>query len=105
VSRYAAAVGVWASLEAQWEHTGRPAIAPGGATGSAPVPHPLLAQIALARREAATLGSLLGMDPMGRMKLSRHIGAGRPPGAASAADRTGGPPRRRLRAVEGGGEG
>lgn len=101
VDRYAAAVAAWASLEAQWEHAGRPGVALGGATGTAQVPHPLLAQIALARREAAQLASLLGMDPTGRMKLSRHVGAGRPPGAASAPDRAAaGPPRRRLRAVE-----
>jgi Phage terminase, small subunit len=100
VDRYAAAVAAWASLEAQWEHAGRPGVALGGATGSAHVPHPLLAQIALARREAAQLATLLGLDPTGRLRLARHIAAGRPPGAASAPDRAAGPPRRRLRAVE-----
>lgn len=100
VDRYVAAVTAWAAIEAQWEHAGRPATALGGATGTAQVPHPLLAQIAVARREASQLATLLGMDPLGRMKLSRHIGAGRPPGAASAPDRAAGPPRRRLRAVE-----
>src|SRR5437660_1986393 len=100
VDRYAAAVAAWASLEAQWEHLGRPGTALGGATGSAQVPHPLLAQIALARRQAAELATLLGLDRTGRLRLARHIGAGRPPGAASAADRVAGPPRRRLRAVE-----
>ena len=99
IERYAAAVGAWASVEAQWVHAGRPALTLGGATGSASVPHPLLAQIALARREAAQLASLLGMDPLGRLKLARHVGPGRPPGAASAPDRAAGPPRRRLRAV------
>ena len=101
IDRYAAAVAAWASLEAQWEHAGRPGTALGGATGNAQVPHPLVAQIAIARREAAQLASLLGLDPLGRLKLARHIGAGRPPGAASAPDRAAtGPPRRRLRAVE-----
>ena len=100
VERYAAAVAVVASLEAHWDHEGRPAMTLGGATGSAPVPHPLPTQIALARREAAQLGAQLGLDPLSRMKLARHIGAGRPQGAASAADRASGPPRRRLRAVE-----
>jgi hypothetical protein len=100
VDRYAAAVGIVASLEAHWDHEGRPVMTLGGATGSAAVPHPLPAQIALARREAAQLGAQLGLDPLSRMKLARHIGAGRPPGAASAADRAAGPPRRRLRAVQ-----
>lgn len=100
IERYAAAVAVVATLEAHWERDGRPAMTLGGATGSAEVPHPLPAQIALARREAAQLGAQLGLDPLSRMKLARHIGAGRPPGAASAADRASGPPRRRLRAVE-----
>jgi hypothetical protein len=100
VDRYATAVGVWASLEAQWVAAGRPGIALGGATGQAPVPHPLLGQIAVARRQASELATLLGMDPIGRMRLSRHIGAGRPPGSASAADRVAGPPRRQLRVVD-----
>jgi phage terminase small subunit len=99
VERYAAAVAAWECLEAQWQHAGRPGSALGGATGQAQVPHPLLAQIAQARREAAQLGTLLGLDPAGRMRLSRHVGAGRPPGAASAADRIVEPPRRRLRSV------
>lgn len=100
IERYAAAVAAVASLQAHWEHEGRPVMTLGGATGSAEVPHPLPAQIALARREAAALGAQLGLDPLSRMKLARHIGAGRPPGAASAADRAAGPPRRRLRAVD-----
>ena len=102
VERYASAVALSASLEAQWEHLGRPGTAPGGATGTAPVPHPLISQISLARREAAQLGGLLGLDPLGRWKLARRVtGAGRPAGAASAADRADpGPPRRRLRAVD-----
>ena len=101
IDRYAESVGVWAVLKAQWEHAGRPGTAPGGATGTAPVPHPLIAQLTAARREAATLASALGLDPVGRMRLARHLVAGRPPGAASAPDRAvTGPPRRRLRAVE-----
>src|SRR5437660_537342 len=79
---------------------GNTVIASARAVGSAQVPHPVVAQIALARREAAELATLLGLDPTGRLRLARHIGAGRPPGAASAADRVAGPPRRRLRAVE-----
>jgi phage terminase small subunit len=98
IDRYAAAMVVWQTLEAEWERDGRPGTALGGATGSAEVPHPLITQIAGARREAAILGAALGLDPRGRQKLSRRVGAGRPPGAASAADRAA-PPRRRLRAV------
>jgi hypothetical protein len=98
IERYAAAVVVWQTLEAEWERAGRPGTALGGATGSAQVPHPLIGQITVARREAALLGAALGLDPRGRQKLARRIGAGRPPGAASAPDRAQ-PPRRRLRAV------
>jgi P27 family predicted phage terminase small subunit len=99
LDRYARAVGVWRQLERDWVKLGRPALALGGATGKVEVPHPLLGQIALARREAATLGGLLGLDPQGRRKLSRRVGAGRPPGAASAPDRAA-PPRRVLRSVQ-----
>lgn len=98
VDRYAAAVAAWAVLEAQWEHAGSPSTAPGGSTGTAPVAHPLLGLIAQARKEAAQLATLLGLDPLGRMRISRQLGAGRPMGAESSPDRTG-PPRRRLRAV------
>ena len=101
VERYATAVSAWRALEAQWEHLGRPGTAPGGATGTVPVAHPLVTQIAVARKEASTLGGLLGLDPLGRWKLARRIsGQGRPAGAASAPDRVGvDPPRRRLRSV------
>lgn len=103
VARYAAAVGAWAALEAQWKHAGRPGTALGGATGTAQVPHPLIAQIAVARREAAQLGAALGLDPLGRWKMQRRTGAGRPAGAASAPDRSTpvepGRPGRTLRAV------
>lgn len=101
VDRYALAVAGWRTLEAQWAQLGRPATTLGGATGTAQVPHPLIAQIAVARREAALLGGMLGLDPRGRHVLSRRVGAGRPPGAASAPDRVAAaPPRRQLRAVE-----
>jgi phage terminase small subunit len=101
IERYATAVAAWRSLEAHWEHLGRPGTAPGGATGTVPVAHPLLTQIAVARKEASQLGGLLGLDPLGRWKLARRIsGQGRPAGAASAPDRVGvDPPRRRLRSV------
>lgn len=99
IERYAAAVAAWTVLEATWQHQGSPATAPGGATGTAPVAHPLLNLIAQARKEAASLATLLGLDPLGRMRISRQLGAGRPMGAESSPDRAG-PPRRRLRAVE-----
>jgi len=54
--------------------------------------------LAAARKQAAELGSLLGLDPQARRRLSRRVGAGRPPGAASAADRSA-PTRRKLRSV------
>lgn len=98
IDRYAAAVAAWRVLEHQWTDLGRPGTTLGGATGQAHVPHPLVSQIAVARREAAQLGSMLGLDPRGRQKLSRRVGAGRPPGAASAPDRAA-PPRRTLRSV------
>ena len=101
IDRYALAVASWRTLEAQWAQLGRPATTLGGATGTAQVPHPLIAQVAVARREAALLGGVLGLDPRGRHVLSRRVGAGRPAGAASAPDRVAAaPPRRQLRAVE-----
>lgn len=99
VERYATAVAAWRSLEAQWLAAGRPGTTLGGATGSAEVPHPLVAQVAVARREAAQMGALLGLDPRGRQRLSRRVGAGRPAGAASAPDRATPPPVRTLRSV------
>lgn len=98
IGRYAAAMVVWKLLEADWERLGRPGTALGGATGFGTVVHPLIPQIASARRDVSQLGAALGLDPNGRQRLSRQVGAGRPPGAASAPDRAA-PPRRRLRAV------
>jgi len=99
VDRYADAVGVWRALEDAWKRLGQPATALGGATGSAQVPHPLIAEIASARREAAHAGSLLGLDPQSRRKLAMRVAGGRPQGAASAADRAAPPLRRTLRSV------
>jgi P27 family predicted phage terminase small subunit len=98
LDRYAFAVSAWRELERQWFEAGRPATSLGGSTGTVEVPHPLVAQVERARLHAADLGERLGLDPQGRRKLSRRAGAGRPQGAASAADRAA-PPRRRLKAV------
>jgi len=98
IGRYAAAVEQCDTLETQWRAAGRPGTGLGGATGQASVPHPLLAQMLAARKQAAELGDVLGLDPQARRRLSRRTGAGRPPGAASAQDRAPSP-RRTLRSV------
>jgi hypothetical protein len=101
VERYAASMAVCAVLDAQWKHLGSPSTAPGGSTGTAPVPHPLLGMIAQARKEAGAHATLLGLDPLGRMRISRQLTSGRPQGAESAPDRVApvGIPRRTLRVV------
>jgi P27 family predicted phage terminase small subunit len=98
VERYAFAVSAWRELERQWLEAGRPATSLGGSTGTVEVPHPLVAQVERARLHAADMAERLGLDPQARRRLSRRAGAGRPQGAASAADRAA-PPRRRLKAV------
>ena len=90
IARYASAVGVWKALEAEWALAGRPGTVDGGA-------HPLPAAIGSARKHAAELADVLGLDPQARRRLSRGV-AGRPPGAASAPDRAA-PMRRTLRSV------
>lgn len=96
--RYCEAIDVWTHVRDEWVKLGRPVYAFGGATGTAEVAHPLLRELHTARKEAQALGSALGFDPSGRRRLSRRSGAGRPQGAASAADRAQ-PARRRLRSV------
>ena len=98
LDRYAFAVSAWRELERQWLEAGRPATSVGGSTGVVEVPHPLVAMVERAREHAAALGDRLGLDPQARRRLSRRASAGRPAGAASAADRAA-PPRRRLKAV------
>ena len=100
IDRYAAAVVCWRALEYEWIRLGRPATALGGATGLAQVPHPLIGAMASARRESTELGAVLGLDPRSRQRIRRPIGAGRPLGAASAADRAQPP----MRLVKGGAE-
>jgi P27 family predicted phage terminase small subunit len=95
---YARAMSDVAELRRQWAKDGRDGMVL-GARGL-PVPHPLLGAIEKAERLALEAGGLLGFDPQARRRLSRRVtGAGRPAGAASAADRAA-PTRRRLKAVE-----
>lgn len=98
IERYASAVGAFVALEREWERAGRPGLSEGGSTGLVLVPHPLVAELALARREAAHMGGLLGLDPRGRSVMRRRAG-GRPQGAASAPDRAAPPPVRTLRGI------
>jgi hypothetical protein len=100
IDRYVAAVVVWKMLEAGWVKLGRPATTLGGATGLSQVAHPLIGQMAAARRECAELGAAIGLDVRSRLRLNRRVGAGRPAGAASALDRSQPP----MRLVKGGAE-
>jgi phage terminase small subunit len=96
LAAYARACSTAARLRSGWKRLGHPELAP-GSTGQ-PALHPLLGAIERAERFAFELGQSLGLDPDSRRRMSRRIGAGRPAGAASAADRAA-PARRRLRAV------
>src|SRR3954447_23201008 len=87
--RYAAACARRELLVGLWEELGRPMLGEGGATGRATVPHPLIAML----READALCDRLASS----LKAAQH---GRLVGSASAADRTGEPPRVKLRAVD-----
>lgn len=93
---YARAASDVAELRRQWAKAGRAGTIE-GARGL-PVVNPQLAAIDKAERLLLELGATLGLDPQARRRLSRRVGAGRPPGAASSADRAA-PPRRRLKAV------
>jgi phage terminase small subunit len=70
-----------------------------GSTGQ-PVMSPHWRLISECDDKIVTLAHELGLSPKARRDLRRSVG--RPPGAASAADRRmpGEPPRRRLRAVD-----
>jgi P27 family predicted phage terminase small subunit len=94
IDRYAAAVSMVAALRAEWKRLGHPAVLTGSRGGVSA--HPLPRMIERAERQAAELGELLGLSPLARRKLGRHVQGGRPPGAASAPDRAA-PPRRALR--------
>lgn len=99
LGRYARAVDDVARIRAEWRVAGEPATTD-GSQGQI-VAHPIPAILDRAERRAQELGESLGLDPQSRRRLARHVGAGRPPGAASAPDRAAAaPPRRRLKAVE-----
>ena len=91
IERYARSADLAARLTEDWRKEGHPATGFGGATGKAKVPHPLVAMIREAERDAARAWDELGLKP------SRA--QGRPVGAASAPDRAA-PPK--LRSVKGG---
>jgi P27 family predicted phage terminase small subunit len=96
LAAYARAASDVAELRRQWNAEGRK----GTETGARglPAPNPLLVAIDKAERLALELRGALGLDPQSRRRLSRRVGAGRPAGAASAADRSA-PTKRRLRSV------
>jgi len=96
LAAYARAMGDVARLRRRWIAEGSPELDEG--SRGQQVAHPLLGAIRDAERWAHELGGTLGLDPMARRRLSRRAGAGRPAGAASAADRAA-PTRRRLKAV------
>ena len=93
------AVDDQARARAAWKRSGY-AFAK-GSTGQ-PVPSLHWRTISDCDDKIVTLSRELGLSPKARRDLRRSVG--RPPGAASAADRRmpGEPPRRRLRAVTGG---
>jgi hypothetical protein len=95
VHRYAAAVSMAAVLERAWRAAGCPGtvVGPRGKE----VEHPLVRALGRARGEAADLGDRLGLSPAARRRMGH--GVGRPPGAASAPDRTPRVPRRTTRKV------
>jgi phage terminase small subunit len=85
------------ALEAGWRKAGSPTTSLGGSSGIVTTAHPLLNEIRRAREQAQALAQALGLDPAARRSLSRNA-AGRPQGAASAADRVA-PARRKLKAA------
>jgi P27 family predicted phage terminase small subunit len=96
LAAYARAVSDMERLRRRWK-TLQHRILTKGSTGQTVV-HPLVGAIEKAERWAADCGAALGLDPASRQKMSRRVGAGRPPGGASAPDRAA-PARRRLKAV------
>jgi hypothetical protein len=71
----------------------------GGATGRAVVPHPLVAMIARAERDAAAFGAALGLDALAAERARpKRPKAGRPPGSTPLADLA--PASKRLRALK-----
>jgi hypothetical protein len=83
LERYARLVDMAAHLRDEWTKAGCPVTTTGGSTGQVLIPHPLPKMIRDAERSAATAWTAL--------KVPRP--RGRPQGAASAPDRTAGPPR------------
>ena len=76
VEEYAHAIHRVDVLRAAWRKTGEPATTHGGATGAAIVPHPLVAMIGAAEKQAHELGTSLGLTPDGLRKVKPR--AGRP---------------------------
>lgn len=88
IERYARACDLADHLTAEWIKAGRPTTASGGATGGATVPHPLVAMIRDAEKDAAKFWSEL---------TPKRTTAGRPVGSASAPDRKDSvPPKLRM---------
>lgn len=87
LDRYVLAVDLVERLRKAWEDDGRPVMAEGGATGRALVPHPLIAMIANAERDAARFSAALGLDPVSVGKtVSKPAGGQR--GASRSKDRS-----------------
>lgn len=86
VARYVAAQALVAKLEAEWASAGEPVMAVGGATGRAPVPHPLVKMIQDARRDC---------DRFARALSKAHAG----PAPSAVISSLGESPAARLRSV------
>jgi hypothetical protein len=94
VRRYVSAVEVAEHARSVWEAEGRP-MRDSFANGMAGV-SPYLKAFEQAEAQAARFAGVLGLTPASAKRISGVRGAGRPMGAASAADRKAEPPMLRL---------
>jgi phage terminase small subunit len=83
IAAYARAVSTAARLRREWHAGGASGFLIGPRGGV--YPNPLLHEIERAERQSAELADALGLTPLARRRLGRHVG--RPTGAASAKDR------------------
>jgi hypothetical protein len=99
VRRYVLAVDVAEHARCAWEAEGRP-LRDSFANGMAGV-SPYLKAFEQAEAQAARFAEVLGLTPASAKRISGVRGAGRPMGAASAADRKAEPPMLRLAQLRG----
>ena len=94
--RFTAAVERERALRKEWQAQGMPITTLGGATGSAEVMHPLLAEL----RQAEAHASRLGREILAAKKPAAKSVGGRPQGSSSAPDRAASDEPPMLRAVK-----